>query len=67
MAKYIVTGVISLEVQVSIDDDSVTTKVDAIKEGSKLIKDFYNMDIVGGYHDSNKCKISLDAKRVKRG
>ena len=66
MAKYKVTGTIKIEVELTIDDETLTTKLEAIEIGTGIIKDFYNLDVVGGYHDSDKCEITIDANRIKK-
>ncbi len=66
MAKYKVEGTITIKVEVEIDEESLTTKPEALEEGRKIILDFYNVNVVGGYHDKENCKVELDANRVKK-
>jgi|TARA_R110000796_G_scaffold88545_10_gene190474 hypothetical protein len=66
MAKYKVEGTITIKVEMEVEDDSLTTKPEALEIGSKNILDFYNLNVVGGYHDKDNCIVELDAKRIKK-
>jgi hypothetical protein len=66
MAKYKVEGTIEIKFEIVLDNDDLTTKPEAIEIGQKAIEDFYNVNVVGGYHDSENCKVTIDANRVKK-
>lgn len=66
MAKYKITGEITIKFDMDVEGDSITTKPEAIELGRKTVTEFYNLNVVGGYHDKENCSVNLDANRVKK-